>query len=71
MISLSLVQRLGFDAYASNLIANLIEDGNLFHGYRIENEDYTLSVTQFDKRHLVTVRAYVPTIGWEVAEITI
>ena len=71
MISPEIVQRLGFDAYASNLIANLIEDGNLFHGYHIENDDYTLSVTQFNNRHLVTIRAYVPTIGWETAEITI
>ena len=71
MISPTLVQRLGFDSYASNIIANLIEDGNLYHGYHIENEDYTLSVTQFNKRHLVTVRAYVETIGWETAEIVI
>jgi hypothetical protein len=71
MNSLELVQRLGFDAYASNIIANLIEDGNLFHGYHIDTNDYTLSVTQFDKRHLVTIRAYIPTIGWETAEIII
>jgi hypothetical protein len=71
MITPELVQRLGFDSYASNIIANLIEDGNLYHGYQIENDDYTLSVTQFNKRFLVTVRAYVPTIGWESAEIVI
>ena len=71
MISISLIKRLGFDAYASNLVANLIEDGNLFHGYNIENNDYTLSVTQFNKRHLVTVRAYVPSMGWQTAEIVI
>jgi hypothetical protein len=71
MISTELVQRLGFNSYASNLVANIIEDNNLRHGYHIENDDYTLSVTEFDKRHLVTVRAYIPTVGWETAEIVI
>jgi len=72
MNSPALVQRLGFDSYVSSyIIANLIEDGNLYHGYNSENEDFTLSVTEFNKRYLVTVRAYVPTIGWETAEILI
>lgn len=71
MITHQEVNRLGFDSWASNKIANVIEDGNLYHGYRFENNDYSLSVTQFNKRHLVTVRAYVPTIGWEASEIVI
>lgn len=71
MNSPAIVQRLGFDSYASNIVANVIEDGNLYHGYNSENEDFTLSVTEFNKRYLVTVRAYVPTIGWETAEILI
>lgn len=71
MNSPELVQRLGFDSYASNIIANVIEDGNLYHGYHTENEDFTLFVTEFNKRYLVTVRAYIPTIGWETAEIVI
>lgn len=69
MISTELVQRLGFNSYATNLAVNLIEDNNLRNGYHIENDDYELSVIKFGKQHLVTVRAYVPSVGWETAEI--
>lgn len=67
----SLVQRLGFDAYVSNVVVNLIEDGLLHDGYRFENETYSLGVDLIKDKYLVTVRAYVASMGWQTAEIAV
>jgi hypothetical protein len=69
MISPELVQRLGFDSYASNIIANLFENGCVYDGYQSETEDTAIKITTADNRFVVMVRCYVPSIGWRTAEI--
>ena len=78
------VQRLGFDSYCSNLVVNLIENGELIDGYRFENETYSVAVSSLESQsiyqdkcvdlknknlHIVTVRAYVAGMGWQTADL--
>ena len=66
---ITLINRLGFDAWASNIAVNIIENGDLRDGYKCECDDYSVVISKFENRHLVTVRAYVANAGWETAEI--
>ena len=63
------VRRLGFDSYASNLVVNLLENGQLTDGYRFENEIYSVSVTKVKNNYSVCVRAYVDGMGWQTADL--
>ena len=80
----TLINRLGFDAWASNIAVNIIENGNLRDGYRYECYDYSVAVSSLESQsthrnryidlknknlHLITVRAYVDGSGWQTAEI--
>ena len=65
----SQVQRLGFDSYCSNLVVNLIENGELIDGYRFENETYSVAVTKLKTNYSVCVRAYVAGMGWQTADL--
>ena len=66
---ITLINRLGFDAWASNIAVNIIENGDLRDGYRYECDDYSVAVNSFENRHLVTIRSYVDGAGWQTAEI--
>ena len=65
----TLVKRLGFDAWASNIAVNIIENGDFKDGYRYECKDYSLAITKFGKRYSFSIRAYVEKTGWQTAEI--
>ena len=65
----SLIQRLGFDSYCSNLAVNLIENKEFNDGYKYQDEIYSCSVTKNGKEKVFYVRAYVKGIGWQTAEL--
>lgn len=60
------IQRLGFTAWADNLIANVIEElpNNRPYDYDVESEDVTVVIRVIGKDLTATVRAYVPGEGW-------
>ena len=81
---ITLINRLGFDSFASNIAVNIIENGDLRDGYRYECDDYSVAVSSLESQsthqgnyvdlknknlHLVTVRAYVDGAGWQTAEL--
>lgn len=66
----ALVKRLGFDAYVSNIVVNLIENKEFKDGYSFENDIYTLSVKQVGDKKCVYCRAYVEGLGWKMTELT-
>lgn len=60
------IQRLGFTAWADNLIVNAIEDLGVkrpYH-YDVESEDVTIVLRQIGDEVTATVRAYIPGSGW-------
>ncbi len=70
MASDKLIQRLGFGAWAENIIINFIEDWNetmlISEGsMNIEHKDYELTARFSDKTLDITVRAYVEGEGWQ------
>jgi hypothetical protein len=68
----NLINRLGFDSWASNLAVNLIENGELKDGYRYECDQYSISVNEINEtgKHMVFIRAYVSGSGWQTSEQT-
>lgn len=67
------IHRLGFGAWAENIIVNYIEDyadvmkystGN----HTIEREHYTINANWNDSTLSITVRAYVDGDGWQTLE---
>lgn len=54
------VQRLGFEAWADNLIVNMIED----FGEKIESDTYNLRIEKYPEETNYIVSAYVPGKGW-------
>lgn len=63
----TLINRLGFDAWASNIAVNIIENGDMKDGYKYECNDYSVTISKFNNRHSVVVRAYVSGMGWKTA----
>lgn len=74
MSNLDQINRLGYGAWAENIIVNYIEDysdviiaskGN----HTIEREDYVVNASWDDSASLsITVRAYVEQDGWQTLE---
>lgn len=69
-----LINRLGFGAYAENIIVNYLEDwGDVLRNstqgtHTIEREDYTVNASWgYDNLH-ITIRAYVEGDGWQSLE---
>lgn len=67
------INRLGYGAWAENIIINFIEDwnevmlksdGNTF----IEHDDYTVTAQWLDQTLTIMVRAYVDGEGWQSLE---
>ena len=60
------INRLGFDAWADNLIANALEDmnGKPFERMTIEGNDYELCLVNYGDTLGAMVKAYVPGTGW-------
>lgn len=54
------VQRLGFEAWADNIIVNLIEN----FGDKIEEESYSIRIEKYPSEINYIVHAYVPGKGW-------
>lgn len=72
------VNRLGFEAWADNLIVDAIENMEALEakeisadGYRHENESVEVNVRKDGDSMLATVRAYIPGQGWKVHVRTI
>lgn len=62
------IKRLGFDAWADNIIVNVIEDGKL-GDYVLSDDSFTIVITDGkDGEYTVAVRAYVD--GWQYHERT-
>jgi len=62
------IQRLGFEAWADNIIVNVVENitSRLAGPYEFssEEEDVTVCVRLRDGEINATVRAYIPGNGW-------
>ena len=60
------IQRLGFEAWADNLIVNALEDlfGNPTPNLDMEQGDVTIIIRTDGKEVTATVRAYVADSGW-------
>jgi uncharacterized metal-binding protein len=67
------IQRLGFTAWADNLIVNAIEDlgDKRPYDYDVESEDVTIVLRQIGDEITATVRAYIPGQGWYYHDRTI
>jgi hypothetical protein len=69
-----LINRLGFGAYAENIIVNYIEDwGDVMRNstqgsHTIEREDYTVKASWGYDNLQITIRAYVEGDGWQTLE---
>lgn len=68
--SKTLVQRLGFDNYVSNLVVNLVENKQFIDGYSFENDTYSISVNKVGDKMCVSCRAYVDGLGWKSTELS-
>lgn len=60
------INRLGFEAWADNLIVNVIENMGTVRPFEViaEEDDVTVSVRFQEGQVQATVRAYVPGRGW-------
>lgn len=72
----SQINRLGFGAWAENIIVNYIEDWRetilVSKGSQtIERDDYIVNANWDDCTLMITVRAYVEGDGWQTLEQTI
>lgn len=74
MVSKDTINRLGYGAWAENIIVNYIEDYKdviiSSHGnHTIERDDYTVNASWTEDAMLsITVRAYVDGDGWQTLE---
>lgn len=72
----SLINRLGYGAWAENIIVNYIEDNRetilVSKGSQsIERDDYIVNANWDDCTLTITVRAYVEGDGWQTLEQTV
>jgi hypothetical protein len=67
------INRLGFEAWADNIIVNKLEDvkGLSFHSMSILAQDYSLTMSRCGDSLVAVVRAWVPGTGWQTCERTI
>jgi len=67
------INRLGFDAWADNVIINILEDmkGNDFERMAIEAQDYEALIAKDAYHCTYIVRAYVEGEGWKAREHSI
>lgn len=67
------IQRLGFEAWADNLIVNTLEDGvqKNWASCWVENDDLVLMMRFEDGKAVASVRAYVEGKGWMYHDRTI
>jgi len=69
-----LINRLGFGAYAENIIVNYLEDwGDVLRNstqgnHTIERDDYTINASWGYDNLSITIRAYVEGDGWQTLE---
>jgi len=64
------INRLGFEAWANNLIVNAIENiGDKTVDYTDENAQFFLSIKWKNGIAHCAVRVYVPSTGWEFHEL--
>lgn len=62
----NLIQRQGFEAWADNIIVNIIEDlGTTPFEYVAEEDDVTVHIRLQDGQVSATIRAYIPGKGWQ------
>lgn len=72
-----LINRMGFGAYAENIIVNYLEDwGDVLRNskegkHTVERDDYTMNCTWEDGYLSISIRAYVEGDGWQTLEQTI
>lgn len=72
----NLINRLGFGAWAENIIVNYIEDysdviKNSKGNHTIEEEEYTMNCSWSDSTLNISIRAYVEDDGWQMLEQTV
>ena len=70
IISAPLINRIGFENYAFNLLVNEIENGNLRDGYRYEQDDGSIVVTTIGDSFNIAIRCYHSERGWLSIEFT-
>ena len=65
-----LVDRDGFDGYASNVIRNLIENDQIKDGFRLEDDTLTVFVTDIGKEYSITIKDHTK-YGWKTFDLTL
>lgn len=70
IISAPLINRIGFENYAFNLLVNEIENGNLRDGYRYDQDDGSMVVSALGDAFNIAIRCYHPDRGWLSVEFT-
>lgn len=70
IVSTSLIDRLGFENYAFNLLVNEIENGNLRDGYKYEQDDCSMVIKALGDTFNVAIRCYHTNKGWLVIDFT-
>jgi len=70
IVSAPLINRIGFENYAFNLLVNEIENGNLCDGYRYEQDDGSMVVTALGDAFNIAIRCYHHDRGWLSVEFT-
>lgn len=64
------IKSMGFENYCVNYAVNIKENGDLYDGYKYEDETHSVKVEKTtDKTMCVSVRAYVDGLGWQSIEI--
>jgi hypothetical protein len=66
MKDINTINRLGFEAWADNIIVNVIEDLDKVPPFEVvaEEDDVTVHVRLQEGSVSATVRAYIPGRGW-------
>jgi len=70
IISAPLIDRLGWENYAFNLLVNEIENGNLKDGYSYEQNDGSMVIKAIGDSFNVAIRCYHPARGWLTIDFT-
>lgn len=65
------IKSMGFDNYCTNYAVNIMENGDMNHGYKYEDETHFVSVTKSEKRYTFLIRAYIQNEGWKTTEVVL
>lgn len=65
------VKSMGAENYCINYAVNIKENGDLYDGYKFEDNTHSVRVEKSEKDMCVYIRAYVDGLGWIKEEIVL